>query len=398
LIYSSDIAISLAYSAKLEVFKEGIRLENHYALPCEHIGCGRRKRTIRFCAKHELINKAPDTGCSVEGCDGSLFSKGFCKKHYHDNRRDRLNPERKKVGRSGWYVDIRNKVYSGELDIPEKGKSISSGINFKKPQQKWLASFVYKTKTIPIGYFDTRELAEQAKIDFFSSKSSPIHRYSTILKGSEIADGFRIKYRTQPVFIDWEVRGKEDRIFNLLQSKNEKIERLFARKLSIKDVPNAKAKEFLSKFHIQGSPKNIIDAIGLYLDEELMMVATISRHHRNVDKLVLSRFCSKSGFVIVGGLSRLSKCAFKRHGSLISWVDLRWGGTDSYEKAGWIKDARIASDYFYLDPVMQTVISKQSRKKGSVNTPAGMTEAEHAKKDGLIRVYDCGKVRLIYNG
>ena len=34
-----------------------------------------------------------------------------------------------------------------------------------------------------------------------------------------------------------------------------------------------------------------------------------------------------------------------------------------------------------------------ARQKKVVSTPVGMTEAEHAKKDGLLRIYDCGKIR-----
>ena len=41
-------------------------------------------------------------------------------------------------------------------------------------------------------------------------------------------------------------------------------------------------------------------------------------------------------------------------------------------------------------------VSKQSRQKKLVSTPEGMTEREHAKLDGLLRIYDCGKIRYKY--
>ena len=43
------------------------------------------------------------------------------------------------------------------------------------------------------------------------------------------------------------------------------------------------------------------------------------------------------------------------------------------------------------------VVSKQSRQKRAVGTPVEMTELEHATLDGLVRVWDCGKIRFSFS-
>lgn len=79
---------------------------------------------------------------------------------------------------------------------------------------------------------------------------------------------------------------------------------------------------------------------------------------------------------------------------MISWADLRWSDGNGYIEAGWSIEDIIKPDYFYTNGTK--TFSKQSRAKKRQNTPAGMTEYEHAKKDGLYRVYDCGKIRFSY--
>lgn len=37
--------------------------------------------------------------CKIEGCEGNYYAKGFCVKHYHRDRLDRLKEERRKAVR-----------------------------------------------------------------------------------------------------------------------------------------------------------------------------------------------------------------------------------------------------------------------------------------------------------
>lgn len=171
---------------------------------------------------------------------------------------------------------------------------------------------------------------------------------------------------------------------------------IYARKLTLNKVEWTKAKEFIDNVHIQPLKAKPLISFGLYDKDEIFCIATFSLHHRNNKEIVLSRFCCKDGFTIIGGLSKITKYAsnyFKKQ--IVSWCDLRWSDGNGYEKSGWKKILINKPDYFYTDGI--NVIAKQARMKSKVKTPDNMTEHEHALKDGLLKVWDCGKIKYVYD-
>lgn len=194
---------------------------------------------------------------------------------------------------------------------------------------------------------------------------------------------------------EWEVKRKQTEYYILGKIRND-LNSIGARKLVFKEVPLLDARAFCQEYHIQGSPNYSDIAFGGYLDNELLIVGIFGRHHRNSEKTVLQRFITKSGHVVSGGLSKISKMGYRYfQRPIITWCDLRLFDGHGYELAGWEKEEVLKPDYFYTDGVC--VISKQSRKKNAVNTPEGMTEREHAELDGLYRYYDCGKIRFVFD-
>lgn len=195
--------------------------------------------------------------------------------------------------------------------------------------------------------------------------------------------------------LEWKNRKEQVKSF-LITKLGKSNRRVYARKCEIRSVDKDTTKDFLNKYHIQGNV-NHIEAFGLYYQDELLSLITLGKHHRNTSKLVLSRFVGKTGVSVLGGLSKLSKAAFKRYGEFLTWVDRRISNGDNWVKAGWKITNISPPDYFYFDSNKRTIVSKQSRKKSNVKTPEGMTELEHSKIDGLRRIYDCGKITLVYN-
>jgi hypothetical protein len=192
----------------------------------------------------------------------------------------------------------------------------------------------------------------------------------------------------------WQHRKEQVKIF--ITSALGKNRTVYGRKCKISEVSLTAGQDFLDRTHILGSSSRSFKAIGLLLNEELIGVATFSIHHRNNKELVLDRFACKEGITIVGGLSRISKFAsslFKK--DLTSWADKSISEGNGYLKAGWIKEEVLPPDYFYYKNG-KGYVSKQSRQKRLVGTPRGMTEAEHAKLDGLHRIWDVGKIRFRY--
>lgn len=172
--------------------------------------------------------------------------------------------------------------------------------------------------------------------------------------------------------------------------------RVPARKCTIQEVHDKSlVKAFLNDNHLLGSC-SYTKAVGLYFQDELVGVAVIGKHHRqNSNEIaVLKRFAFQSGTQVIGGASKLTSHLFDYTDAkkLLTWAEIRLGAGDLYTKAGWELDGQLAPDYFYWDDRKELVVSKQSQKdkhKGS-----GLTEAEFAKKEGLHKIYDCGKLRF----
>ena len=194
---------------------------------------------------------------------------------------------------------------------------------------------------------------------------------------------------------EWNYRT--DQVKSFLRSKlgcNSRI--IYARKTEIREVNKSEAKQFLKDYHIQGSC-NFDKSFGLYFNDELLCLISISKHHRNNSEWVLSRFVGKTDVTVSGGLMRLTKHASKQYGKLVTWVDLRYSDGSNWLKSGWNLENVLKPDYFYICKLdSRKVIPKQSRKKSVVGTSSEMTEWEHAKLDGLTRVWDCGKLKLSF--
>lgn len=192
---------------------------------------------------------------------------------------------------------------------------------------------------------------------------------------------------------EWAKRSKQvENFLRSLLGKNSV--RVGARKCQFTSINMEKAKEFCEREHIQGFKTSEI-ALGCFYQNELVAVATFSRHHRNRDQVVLNRFCAKSGMTISGALSKFSKMGSAYYQcDIISWADLRYSTGEGYSAAGWELEARLPPDYFYLRGIR--TYSKQTRSKKNTDCPSEMTEKEFNRKKGFLRIYDCGKLRFVY--
>ena len=199
---------------------------------------------------------------------------------------------------------------------------------------------------------------------------------------------------------DYEWKLRKDAIKSYLRSALGKNEiKIPARKTEIRLSDKGEIKSFLEKYHIQGASAGRYH-VGIYSNGELVAAAVFSLHHRNSRHLVLSRWCTKENVTVQGGLSKcmkfLKSIVNGEFSKVMSWADRRLSTANGYLASGWKIETSLPPEYFYYHPKTKSVISKQSRSKSNANTPEGMTEAEHAKADGLERVYDCGKIRLVY--
>lgn len=276
----------------------------------------------------------------------------------------------------------RAKSFSSRAELEILAWVQSLGLEAKKYRQGGHEIDIYiEDKKIGIEYNGLYWHSEVHKENDYHAKKTEYFK----------AQGIRLVH-----IFEHEWRDRQVQVKSFLRSAlSMNVNRVGARKCEIRIVPTKEANHFLETYHIQGAGK-YKEAVGLYFDNQLLSLATFGAHHRKASIWTLSRFVTKEGWTIPGGLSRLSRAGFERFGQLISWSDNRWSIGNGYEKSGWLFEEKLAPDYFYTD--FLEVKSKQSRKKGVVGTPVDMTEHEHALMDGLFRIYDCGKIRFVYQG
>jgi hypothetical protein len=190
---------------------------------------------------------------------------------------------------------------------------------------------------------------------------------------------------------------------NIILSKLGNLPSIFARKCKCVQINKKDADIFCENNHLQGRNHGNKSAFGIMYNNELVGVMCLSTHHRQSDKLVISRLCFKGGLSIVGGASKLLKQAkewsvLNGYNEIITWSDNRWSDGNVYKKIGFKLDAEMPPDYFYVNLQMPIKrFSKQSQKKSVTGCPKDITEKNWALQQGLSRIWDCGKKRWKIN-
>lgn len=199
---------------------------------------------------------------------------------------------------------------------------------------------------------------------------------------------------------EWHNRQKQ--IKNHFQSYTQKITTIGARKCTVREINLSVLRQYCDSYHIQGSNKLALKAWGIFdINNDLLGVLSLGRHHRQNDVILLDRLCFNSNIRVVGGASKLMSNAKKwaiENGikEITSFSDKRWSNGTVYEKMEFIRGAELKPDYFYVEGENQLKYhSKQSQKKSSNGCPENITEKEWTEQKGLIRIYDAGKIRWV---
>lgn len=193
--------------------------------------------------------------------------------------------------------------------------------------------------------------------------------------------------------MDIELRDKELQIKSFLKSKLHLNRTIGARECQLKYVDKKDASDFLNKYHILGSTK-FINSIGLFYNDELISLITLGNHHRDskCTSKILSRYVTKDGYNVCGGLSKLVKRAKTDFGDLITWIDLRWSNGSNWIRSGWKLDGTLRPDYNLYDAGRKIIVKKH--KLVSLMTDYTKNENTLIKERKLLKIYDCGKLRL----
>ena len=179
--------------------------------------------------------------------------------------------------------------------------------------------------------------------------------------------------------------------------------RIYARKCKVKKIDNRTCNEFLQENHLQGEDRSSI-RYGLYYENKLVSVMTFGkpRFNKNYD-YELIRFCSKIGFQIIGGASKLLEY-FKRQykGSIISYADRRYSMGKLYKKLGFEMISISKPNYWWTKN--QIKFSRYQCQKSKLKNILGnnfnpeLSEDENMRLNGYDKIYDCGNIVIGMSG
>jgi GNAT superfamily N-acetyltransferase len=197
-------------------------------------------------------------------------------------------------------------------------------------------------------------------------------------------------------------------------NKNTKI---FARKCSIKEISPTIKNKFLNENHIQGEDRSTI-SIGAYFNDELISVMTFdnkrifnkTKDHNN-EIYELKRFATDNNYQIIGIASKLLNFFIKKYKpkNIVSFADLRWtidAKENLYTKIGFKIDKIIQPDYQYIQykglyknkRLHKFAFGKKILKQKFPDIYSDdKTEWEIMQEAGYDRIWDCGKIKYIYD-
>lgn len=179
------------------------------------------------------------------------------------------------------------------------------------------------------------------------------------------------------------------KITSLILSKLQANKKIFARKCEIKKVDKETARHFLDAYHLMNSTQSASN-LGLFYTNELIALASFSKgrkmnrlspHQRSFE---LIRFCTKSGYTLTGGLSRLIKifCEEKKAGDVMTYIDKELFDGRSFIAAGFKKHSETDPNYFLIN------------KNTFERIPCKVDESFDAKKFYL--THNSGSLKLVY--
>ncbi|MGE8243711.1 MAG: hypothetical protein ACN6PD_13590 [Sphingobacterium sp.] len=148
---------------------------------------------------------------------------------------------------------------------------------------------------------------------------------------------------------------KFDLIVQRIVAKSKNNRRIYARKTVVARIDKKVTQQFLVEHHLQSALPGKY-RYGLYDQGELVSIAVFSGGRRMNDKseeyrsFELLRFCNKSGYNVIGGLSKLIKAFSKdfHPGDIMTYTDRDWSQHSSLEKIGFTTKEITASINFWV--------------------------------------------------
>lgn len=243
-----------------------------------------------------------------------------------------------------------------------------------------------------------RMIAIEANGTYYHSEAFKDRNYHK----KKVEECRRIGIRLIQVWED-EWRNRQEVVRRMLAHKLgvSTLPRLSARKTSASFISSAEAQMFMEQHHIQGWASASYH-LALEHEDTVVAVMSLKKTRSNGQELRLERYATAA--VVAGGQSKLIRFAEQEipgWDSLVTFADAQVSDGSLYEQTGWVREAEIPPDYRYL------VHGERAHKFGyrlarfrsdpGLQYVEGMTESKLAEMNGLLRVWDSGKIRYRYN-
>lgn len=210
------------------------------------------------------------------------------------------------------------------------------------------------------------------------------------------------KILSRQLMDDYRERGKQlfqltsdvtkDKLERFIESKTKILPKIGARKCKVGSVDSVTYKEFLNKYHIQGSANSHI-RFGLFYESELVAVMGFIRYEDgyNLNRLAYGEYS------IAGGASKLLR-AFREicTAKIITYSNLSYSDGSVYAALGFKRISESKQDLWYINPNGDLINRRALQKKRLVNFPefdVSLTEREILERAGYRNWHGPGTIR-----
>lgn len=168
---------------------------------------------------------------------------------------------------------------------------------------------------------------------------------------------------------------------------------IYARKCELKSVDSIIQREFMDQNHIQGAEKNSTIALGLYYNNELVACMCFGHSkYKTKYQYELTRFCTKMGYRIVGGASKLFKNFLKQYAKegdkIVSYNDISKTNGKVYEKLEFECVSINNPNYRWVNTSKRDIRTRYQEQKAG--------EVKRMHDQGYYRLCDCGTKTWVF--
>ena len=292
------------------------------------------------------------------------------------------------------------------IRTPEKECSNISG------EEKGLLSFIKSVYSDEIVVND-RKILKGKELDIYLPKLNIAFEFNGIYWHNEFNKNKKYHQNKSLMCLDngiqlihiWEDDWlyRNDIIKDIIKTKlNLNKINIGARKCIIKEISNYDSYNFLNNYHIQGGVKNGI-SIGLYYNDELVEVIVFGNLRKfisgnNKDNYYeIYRVCSKSGYNIQGGFSKLLKYIEKNYNPkcIITYANLDYSIGNVYMSCGFVKKTISQPTYTWVVKGKRKHRSNFMKSKlDECKQNPKLTEVKVMHDRGCWRCWDSGKIKF----